>query len=144
MRANDRPLGSNQVSNHSHKPAPVIVKPTGIEPDEEEKRRLARYKLEYRALIEDINRREQLREYMETRRRIWKQSTEKAQARIEEIEAEKKQLQNQIAVMKAAWVEFEQEYDVLGPTEEDLAKWEMFHSYFNLDTDELRMGRGAG
>lgn len=139
VQANKTSLASPRNSTQSQKPNRAIIKRTGIEADEERNRRIAQHADEYEALIEDINNRSLLRNYIETRRRIWKQSIEKAQAKIEEIEAEKKELQRSIDGMEEAWMEFEGKYDWLGTKEYDLEVKEMFDLYFNLDVEVLSM-----
>lgn len=115
------------------------MKLNGLEGDEEKQRRIARYKFEYEALIQDINRRNQQRKYVETRNRIWKQSMEKAQARVEEIEKEREELMQKMLDLGHAQKKFNEENAVDVSRENDLAVKEKYDDYFNLETDELGM-----
>ena len=81
--------------------------------------------------------RKEKRKDLGARNRIWREARDKAQARIEAIDAEKEELLQKIETMNAARDLYNRENAVPVTEDEDAETERKWEAYFNLEIDEV-------
>ena len=74
---------------------------------------------------------------LEARNKLWQESRDKAQARVEAIDKEKEELLQKIRTMGAAQEAYNAENAVAVSEEKDVETKRKWEAYFNLETDSL-------
>ena len=109
----------------------------GSAPDVEKARRQAKHRNHYQAFLASAEKRRLQRRELETRNKVWQESRNKAQARIQEIDRERLSTLQNLNVIQAAKDSYNARNAVQVSGEQDQETKRRWEAYFNLETDVL-------
>ena len=111
----------------------------GSASDVEKARRKAKYRDRYQAFLASAEQRRLQRKDLETRNKVWQESRNKAQARIEAIDQERQAILQQVNAMEVATDIYNARNAVQVSGERDQETRRKWEAYFNLETDVLEL-----